>query len=398
MSRVLAYLAEALASLWRNRTRSILTMLGMIIGSASIITVFGLSKAATSGIEGTFKSFGTFPIIVQVDMSQTYPERAQLHYSDAARLAADLGSSVLAVQPDFTRTWKVRYGTVSDHFSVSSAGVYPNDDSLTMSAGRKLDARDVDSAARVVVVSQSVADRFFPNHDALGKELTMNSGRYTVVGVYNPITSPFITALGGNDFIVVPYSTFYRALNEPPDDFSIYPTTGFTADMLHDQIVASLQHIHGPKAQYQILDGAAFLKGFDDVLNIAGTSLAAIGTVALIVAGIGIMNIMLVTVTERTREIGIRKSIGASRHDIILQFLMESVVLALVGGGTGMLLGIAFTALGAFALSKELGQLVVPYVLVVSVALAFSGAVGMIFGLYPAYRAATLDPIEALRS
>ena len=144
MSRILAYLAEAGASLWRNRTRSILTTLGMIIGSASIITVFGLSKAATSGIEGTFKSFGTFPIVVQVDGSQTYPERAQLRYSDATRLAADLGSTVLAVEPDFTRTWKVGYGSLSDHFSVSAAGVYPNDDSLTLSAGRKLDAQDVD--------------------------------------------------------------------------------------------------------------------------------------------------------------------------------------------------------------------------------------------------------------
>ncbi|MGD0969411.1 MAG: ABC transporter permease [Candidatus Aquilonibacter sp.] len=398
MSRVLAYLAEACRSLWRNRTRSILTMLGMIIGSASIITVFGLSKAATSGIAGTFHSFGTFPIFVQVDTSQTYPERAQLHYSDVARVAADLGSTVLAVQPDFSRTWKVSYGSVSDHFSVSAAGVYPNDDSLTMSAGRKLDADDVDSAARVVVLSQSVADRFFPNHHALGKELTMNAGRYTVVGVYNPIRSPFITALSGNDFIAVPYSTFYRAVNEPPDDFSIYPAPGFTADMLRDQIIASLQHIHGSDAQYQVVDGAAFIKGFDDVLNIAGTSLAAIGTVALIVAGIGIMNIMLVTVTERTREIGIRKSIGASRRDIILQFLMEAIVLALIGGATGMLLGIGFTVLGAYALSKQLGDLVVPYVLVVSVALGFSGAVGILFGLYPAYRAAALDPIEALRS
>ncbi|HXM06655.1 MAG TPA: FtsX-like permease family protein, partial [Candidatus Acidoferrum sp.] len=241
-------------------------------------------------------------------------------------------------------------------------------------------------------------DRFFPSGDAVGKELTMNAGRYTIVGVYNPIRSPFITALSGNDFIAVPYSTFYRAVNAPPDDLSIYPVAGVTADMLRDQIIASLQHIHGTEAQYQVIDGAGFLKGFDDVLNIAGTSLAAIGTVALIVAGIGIMNIMLVTVTERTREIGIRKSIGASRQDIILQFLMEAVVLALMGGATGMLLGIGFTALGAYALSKELGDLVVPYVLVVSVALGFSGAVGILFGLYPAYRAATLDPIEALRA
>ncbi|HTV75116.1 MAG TPA: FtsX-like permease family protein, partial [Candidatus Acidoferrales bacterium] len=235
-------------------------------------------------------------------------------------------------------------------------------------------------------------------HDAVGKDLTMNGARYTVVGVYNPIKSPFITALSGNDFIAIPYSTFYRAVNAPPDDFSIYPVSGVTADMLHAQIVRSLQHLHGPQAQYQVIDGAGFLRGFDDVLNIAGTSLAAIGAVALIVAGIGIMNIMLVTVTERTREIGLRKSIGASRRDIVLQFLMESVVLALVGGGFGMLLGIGFTALGAYALSKELGDLVVPYVLVISIALGFSGAVGILFGLYPAYRAATLDPIEALRS
>jgi ABC-type antimicrobial peptide transport system permease subunit len=147
-----------------------------------------------------------------------------------------------------------------------------------------------------------------------------------------------------------------------------------------------------------MFDAAAFMKGFNNVLNIAGTGLAAIGTVALLVAGIGIMNIMLVTVTERTKEIGLRKSIGASRRDIMLQFLMESLVLALLGGGTGMVFGVGFTALGALLISKSLGAVVVPYVFVVALALAFSGAVGMLFGLYPAYRAATLDPIEALRT
>jgi putative ABC transport system permease protein len=397
MSRILAYLAEAAGSLWRNKCRSFLTMLGMVIGSASIIAVFGVSKAATSGIAATFTSFGTFPIVVQVDDSQNYPARAQFRYDDAATLAAALGSQANDVQPSWQRTWKVQYGKTNGYFSVSTTGAY-QDDSLHMNTGRKIDQDDVDSAARAVAVSQSVADKFFPGGDAIGQELTMNGERYTVVGVYAPISSPWLTSIAGSDFIVIPDSTFHRAVSEPPDNIEIYPVKGVNADTLRDQIVAALQHVHGPQAQYVVIDSAAQIAIFENVLNIAGVSLAAIGAVALVVAGIGIMNIMLVTVTERTREIGIRKSIGASRGDIMLQFLMESLVLALAGGGTGMLLGIGVTALGAYALSHELGALVVPYVLVVSIALSFSGATGMFFGLYPAYRAATLDPIEALRS
>ena len=397
MTRILAYLAEACRSLWRNKGRSFLTMLGMIIGSSSIIAVFGVSKAATSGIAGTFASFGTLPIVVETDRSQNYPARAQLRYDDAASLAAALGSQVSDVQPSWERTWKVVYGATNGHYSVATTGSF-QDDSLRMNAGRKIDANDVASAARVVALSQSVADKFFPDGQSIGQELTMNGARYTVVGVYAPIASPLLTSIAGSDYIVIPDSTFHRVVNEPPDNIEIYPLKGSNADALRDQIVSVLQHIHGPQAQYVVTDSAAQIGIFENVLNIAGVSLGAIGAVALVVAGIGIMNIMLVTVTERTREIGIRKSIGASRGDIMLQFLMESLVLALAGGGVGMLLGIGVTALGANVLSRQLGALVVPYVLVVSIALAFSGATGMIFGLYPAYRAAMLDPIEALRS
>jgi putative ABC transport system permease protein len=397
VTRIVAYLGEAWRSLWLNKGRTILTMLGMIIGTSSIIAVFGLSKAATSGIEGTLNSFGTFPIQAQVDSSQDYPERATIRYTDAARLTEALGDSVHEVQPSWNRTWKVAYGTTSDHYQVGTTGTF-QDDSLTMSSGRKIDAGDVDSAARVVDVSQSIADKFFPNGDAVGHILTINNARYELVGVYAPIKSPLITSLGGNDFIVIPYSTFYRATHEEPDSFQIYPAAGANIDAIRDQVKQTLQHIHGPQALYEIVDGAGALKSFDNVLNIAGTGLAAIGTVALIVAGIGIMNIMLVTVAERTKEIGLRKSIGASRNDIMLQFLMESIVLAVLGGGIGMTLGIVFTGGGALLLSKYLGDVVIPYILVVSIALSFSIAVGMVFGLYPALRAATLDPIEALRS
>ncbi len=372
-------------------------MLGMIIGTSSIITVFGLSKAATSGIESTLTSFGTIPISVNVDGSQNYPDRAQFLPGDAQRLADALGDEVYEVQPNWSRNWPVSYGTKKNYYSVSTVGKY-QDDTLTMSSGRKIGPEDVDTAARVVDLSQSVADKFFPNGDAVGKELTMNGGRYTVIGVYAPIKSPLVTSLGGSDFIAIPYSTFARTTSDPPDGLNIYPVKGVNFDTIEKQILDTLHHIHGPQAQYQVFDGAGFLKGFDKTLNIVGTGLAAIGTVALLVAGIGIMNIMLVTVTERTREIGLRKSIGASRADIMLQFLMESVVLAVLGGGTGMCLGLLVTIGGASMLSKYLGDLLIPYLLVVTIALSFSIAVGMIFGLYPAYRAATKDPIEALRS
>jgi putative ABC transport system permease protein len=397
VTRLLAYFNEALVSLWRNKGRSILTMLGMIIGSSSIIAVFGLSRAATSGIAGTFASFGTFPIVAMVDDSQNYPDRAQFSYSDAAALSADLGDQSNDVQPSWQRTWKVTYGKISDYYSVTTTGAF-QDDSLKMNEGRKIDDDDVASAARVVALSQSVADKFFPNQSAVGRVLTMNGARYQVVGVYAPISSPLLNSLAGSDYIVIPDSTFYRVVNEPPDSIEIYPVKGADIDALKAQIDRTLKHIHGEQAQYQLIDSAGQLQAFNNVLSIAGSGLAAIGTVALVVAGIGIMNIMLVTVTERTREIGLRKSIGASRNDIMMQFLMESLVLALLGGGTGMLIGIGFTALGANLLSHQLGAIVVPYVLVISIALGFSGAVGMIFGLYPAYRAATLDPIEALRS
>jgi putative ABC transport system permease protein len=145
-------------------------------------------------------------------------------------------------------------------------------------------------------------------------------------------------------------------------------------------------------------NGQSQLEAFENVLNIIGVGLSAIGGVALVVAGIGIMNIMLVSVTERTREIGLRKSIGASRNDIALQFLMEALLLALAGGGTGMAIGLLLTIGGAELISKQLGTVIIPYVLIVSVAVGFSGAVGLLFGLYPALRAASMDPIEALRS
>jgi putative ABC transport system permease protein len=394
---LLSYFEEAAAALWRNRVRSILTMLGMIIGSASIIAVFGISRAATSGITGTFASFGQLPVFVAPDPSQDDPARAALHYRDAAALAEALGDRAAAVYPNWQRTYQVSYGNVRDYENVVIDGGY-HTDTLKMAAGRKIDADDVASAARVCVMTSDLAQKYFGSAPAVGNFLHVNGTRCQVVGVYADIKGSFMNALAGSG-IVLPYTTF-NAVFAPGDLDSIlvYPADQKQADAVGKAAIGVLQHIHGERAQYIVQNGAGFVSAFDSSLNVVAAGLSAIGGVALVVARIGTMNIMLVSVTERTREIGIRKAIGASRSNIVVQFLMEAVLLSLAGGGIGMGLGLAATIGAASLLSRQLGELLIPYLLIVSIALGFSITVGMVFGTYPAIRAANLDPIEALRS
>jgi putative ABC transport system permease protein len=397
VNRLLAYLEEALASIWRNRTRSILTMLGMIIGSASIIAVFGISRAATSGITSTFASFGVLFDFVSPDNSQVDPTVAAIHDRDVSAVAESLGGDAIAVYPSWTRNYQAAFGNVHDTETVQSIGGW-DFDALKMSQGRKIDQDDVASGARVCVLTGDIATKYFGDAPAVGNYLRVKGIRCEVVGVYADIKGSFMNSLNSST-IYIPYTTFYNDFAPGDvDGLFVYPADPKRSDQVGHEAVAALQHIHGKRALYQMQNGAGFISSFDNTLNIIAAGLSAIGGVALVVAGIGIMNIMLVSVTERTREIGIRKAIGASRRDIVLQFIMEAVVLSLIGGGIGMAFGILITVGGASLLSKTLGELLVPYVLIVSIALSFSIAVGMIFGTYPALRAANLDPIEALRS
>ncbi len=398
MTRFLAYLSEAFASLWRNRVRSVLTMLGMIIGSASIITVFGISKAATSGIAASFDSFGQSPVLVQVDRAQDYPDQAQIQYRDAATVAAALGDTAASVIPSWSRTYPIVSGGKRDYISVQSDGPY-HTDKLVMAEGHEISQDEVDSGARVAVLTQDVATEFFGSRPAVGNYLRINGGRYLVSGVYADIKGSFFNSLAGSSTIVVPYTTFYNDLyTGPPDLLLLYPSDPLKGDATGKAAIAALQHVHGSRSEYKVVDTAEQLQIFESVLTGIGAGLSAIGAVALVVAGIGIMNIMLVSVNERIREIGIRKSIGATRADIAFQFLMESILLSLGGGFIGMGIGVVFTIGAASLLSKQLGELLIPYVLIVSLALTFSILVGSVFGTYPAIRAAGMDPIEALRS
>jgi putative ABC transport system permease protein len=247
-------------------------------------------------------------------------------------------------------------------------------------------------------MTQSLERRFFGGGSALGQVVRINGLRFRVIGVYDELKAALFSNVGASDYIEIPYSTYHEIAPGPVDSLSVYTQPGVTLPELRDAMLATLRHLHGPRAEYDVQDFNAFFGAFEKTIAVVGDGLTAIGGVALLVAGIGIMNIMLVSVSERTREIGIRKAIGASSGDITTQFLMEALILSLIGGGTGMVLGVLAVLLAYGLVSSLVGPAPIPWLLIVAIAVGFSTFVGVVFGTYPAIRAGRLDPIEALRS
>jgi putative ABC transport system permease protein len=397
VSRFAAYAGEAFEAIWRNRTRSLLTMLGMIIGTASIIAVLGLSRAASGGIKATIDSFGDYGLVISVDNNQDDVKGAQMDFRDVPVLRAATASTIEDLVPNLNATYRLRANGVSYETNVTSqTDLYT--DTLTVREGRRIDREDVASAARVVLISHPLARRFFGDAPAAGALMRIGGARFTIIGVYNDLQAGLLSNLGGADYVEIPYTTFHDIKPGPMDFLQAYPQPGVSLEAAGDDVVAALHHIHGARSKYIVQDTAAQLGAFNNVLSLLGTGLVAIGSVALVVAGIGIMNIMLVSVVERTREIGLRKSIGATRADILTQFLFEAILLSLIGGGIGMILGLGAVLAAYGALVALVGPAPIPYLLIVSVAVGFSTLIGTVFGTYPAVRASRLDPIVALRS
>ncbi|MEA2688381.1 MAG: putative transport system permease protein [Candidatus Eremiobacteraeota bacterium] len=397
MTRLGAYLTEAFSAIWRNRTRSILTMLGMIIGTSSIIAVLGISRAASGGIASTLASFGDPGFSVAPDPNQDDPRAAAMQYRDVRTIEANAGPLIKHIEPSYARTMTLRAKTVTaSAFVVSDSEFHP--DTLQMREGRRIGAQDLATAAHVCVLSAPLADRLFGTAPAVGELVRIGGPRCTIVGVLAEIKGGFFASIAGSEFLQLPYTTYHDMFPGPIDQLQVYAADGVSIAQAGDAISAVLRRLHGERAKYDTQDNTAALGTFNVVLGVTATGLTAIGGVALLVAGIGIMNIMLVSVTERTREIGLRKAIGAKRGDVALQFLLEAVLLSFMGGGIGTLFGFLATLLAYRSVEALVGPAPIPYLLIILVAVGFSAFVGCVFGTYPAIRAARLDPITALRA
>ena len=402
-----ANLRIALRALAANKLRSALTMLGIVIGVGAVVALLSIGEGATASVTQSVQSMGSNLLTILPSRNlrdQSGSAGVKLYYEDAQAIAANLKDQAV-VEPNFQAAKTVKYGSSSDTYSIS--GVTPEFlqvRAYEMDQGRFITASDQASEARVVVLGSQTAQDLFGNLNPLGRKLKINGLQFEVVGV---LKSKGSSGFGSADeLILVPLETGYARLfgasasdngRRTVSTIAISVNDPDQVDDLTTQVEYLLRRQHSlsqqQEADFSVLSQNQILGTLNTITQTLTIFLGAIAGISLLVGGIGIMNIMLVSVTERTREIGLRKAVGARKSAILSQFLIETILLSVLGGVLGVLLGVGvamfFTFTGMITAQVTTGSILLSF--------AFALAVGVFFGLYPASRAAALSPIEALR-
>jgi putative ABC transport system permease protein len=383
-----------LGALRANRLRSGLTMLGVVIGVAAVVVLVALGTGVKQQVEQQVEGLGSNLLIVvpgRIDFGSA-PSLSRLTLSDVDAVTRIVGDpSRVAVTVTSGET--VRAGANSRFTSVLGV-LETTPDVFVRSVGRGayLSSSDVDTSRRVAVLGSSVAVSLFGDRDPVGQQITIAGVRFRVAGVFAPLGQSL--GVDRDDEVHIPVTTAHRLFGTNRiDGIAIKAADRDSIGSLGDRIVAELAARH-PDTEFSAVTQEQILGVLGDILGLLTVVLAAIAGISLLVGGVGVSNIMLVSVRERTREIGLRKAVGARPRDIGVQFLLEAVLLTSLGGLVGIALGV-----GAAVLVSGLTP-VPATVTWWSIALAFgvSAAVGIIFGVVPAQRAGRLDPVEALRS
>jgi putative ABC transport system permease protein len=394
--RIGKLLSFSLRSIFRNKMRSILTSLGIIIGVCSVIVMVAIGSGSQAQIEKTIASLGTNLLTVMAPRGFRAANR--LSRDDVKKIKAE-SAYVKAITGEtrggFTvvggssSTTTTVYGVEPDYFIIKN---------LNLSSGAIFAEEDLRSRNKVAVIGKTVASELFPDSEPIGQGIRIGTVPFTVAGVLAPKGSGAL-GMDQDDLILIPLDTALARLSKDRhlSSIEISVTNDKYMDSAQNEVDTIMRESHklkaGDDADFDIMNMSDMIKTASATAKTLTALLAAIAGVSLIVGGIGIMNIMLVAVTERTREIGIRMSVGARKRDILFQFLSESVILSLMGGLIGIIL--SFAICWALSTFFSLPTVIDPGIILASA--LFAVAVGVFFGFYPARKAAGLYPIEALR-
>ena len=397
-------ITTALASLGANKLRAGLTLLGIVIGVAAFITLMAIGRGSQASITERIESLGSNLLFVSPPFS--FDDSSGLTLEDSAALVDPVFTpTVVDVSPEINTFAQIVYGR--NNTSAQVVGVSPSYESVRLTpvaSGQFIAQHHLDSRSTVAVLGSELAQQLFGFRDPVGQRIRMNGRQFTVIGV---LESRGGTGIGQDFQALVPITTAYYRLSGQRTTQGGITVQSITVQVVDEEsmdaatrqidTVLRLRHRIAGESDFNIINQQDLIETVEETTETFVIFLGAIAGISLLVGGIGIMNIMLVSVTERTREIGIRKAVGAKRRDIMLQFVAEATILSIGGGGVGVLLGLVLsTVLDGVTLGNQAFQTVTTGDIPV-LAMIVSAGIGLFFGIYPAVRAARLHPIEALR-
>ena len=381
----------AVKSILGNKARSFLTMLGVIIGVASVISAVAFAQGSTRNVTESIKGLGTN--LIQISIMGRNSNR-NLSYEQLREFAEANSAEISAIAPQVSGQMTVKAGTKSCETSIiGTSPEYELIRSAHVQSGRFLLPIDLENMKRVAIVGTAVVNDIFEGADPLGKTIKINGQAFTVVGVL--VEKENGQDQSEDDQVIIPVTVAQRLSRAVViRNFSVEASSPEAVEPAMEKLNTFLTGIYRDSTAFRVFNQAQMLSTLGNVTSTMMLVLGGIATISLVVGGIGIMNIMLVSVTERTREIGIRKAVGAKKRNILVQFLIESLMITAIGGTMGILLAVCIIhfIIGGMQIVPEVYSL--PWSLI---SFGISLGVGVIFGMFPAYKAANLNPIEALR-